>query len=118
QPVGSVVSWSELLAVLRTGEQRVGIVLAKLCGLRSSADQHLPSGKVEVEKGLDVLLNGDAANVEEDRLRAIEEHRPRPEQIDVDTARPRHQALEAARLELSRHRWRGDESAGGAVVKP
>jgi hypothetical protein len=78
----------------------------------------LPSGKVEVEKGLDVLLNGDAADVEEDRLRAVEAHRPRPEQIDIDAARPWHQALETSGPELGRHRWRGDERAGGAVVKP
>src|SRR4029450_8244445 len=78
--IGRSVSLSELLAVLRSGKQCVGVEGRKLCGLRSAADQHLASGKVEVEKGLDVLLNGDAADVEGDRLRDVEANRPRPGQ--------------------------------------
>ena len=86
--------------------------------MRPAADQHLAAGKVEIEKGLDVLLDGDAADIEEDRLLAEQAHLARPEQLGVDAARPAHQPLEAAGCKLVLDRLRGDEGAGGAVVEP
>src|SRR5262249_8701742 len=98
EDVGRGISLRELFAMLRTGEQRMGIRPSKLCGLRAPSDQDFAYGKVEVEKGLDVFLNGDAADIEKDGPRSVEADRPRSEQVDVDATRPRHQALKPARF--------------------
>jgi hypothetical protein len=51
------------LALARAGEQRVGIEPLQLVGLRPAADQDLAAGQIEIEKGPDVLLHGDTADV-------------------------------------------------------
>ena len=87
-------------------------------GARGLADDHFRSRQVERQKALDVLLGREPPGVEEDRPRQV--HRRglrRREGAVIDAARPMHQPLEAAALQIIGDRGRRHHDAGAGVVK-
>ena len=85
-------------AVLKIPEKpRPRISRAQRLQRRTLADDDLCALRVEREKRLDVLLDGDTAGIEEDRPRIAVEVLPAgPEKLEVDAARPAPEIAEAA----------------------
>ncbi|ABA51161.1 hypothetical protein BURPS1710b_1413 [Burkholderia pseudomallei 1710b] len=74
------------------------------------------AGQVELQERLDVLLDRDAADIQEDRPRGVEHLRfDRPEDVEIDAARPQHDVVEAEALEVvlddGRRRHHGERRA-------
>ena len=115
--IGRGVGLGQTLAFARAREHGVRIKPLELFGLRTSTDQDLAAWQIEIEKGLDILLDGDAADIKKDRAFAEEARLARLEQIGVYAARPGHEPLEAARLKRRGDRRRCHESAPRAVME-
>src|SRR3546814_20459589 len=78
------------MAVLQiAGEDRLRITGAVALKVRTGADDQLGAVQFQLEEGLDVLVDHDAAGIEVDRPRQVEDVlRPRLEALDIDAARP------------------------------
>ncbi len=99
----------QLFAYLGAGEHHIAIFAAQIVQLRAVADHQFGPRQIERQEGLDVLLDGDTADIEMDRLGQVEQARrqrpdlfgrARAEQFGVDPARPAADPLEAAMLQL------------------
>ena len=86
--------------------------------LRSGADDDFAAGQIEREERRQVLFDGDPAHGHEDRPRKIEiDGAIRPEQIDVDAARPHAEIAKAALGKLGHQRWRRHHRHRGGGMK-
>ncbi len=75
-------------------------------------------GKIEREKGFQILFHRDPAGREKNRARKIERDRPlRLEQLGVDAAGPHAEILETAAAEVAHQRSGRDHCDGGGGVE-
>jgi len=95
----------------------VRIARLELGKLRAVANHHLPAGKVEAEKGLDVFLDRDAARIQKHRTIAEQPRVARAEQLRVDATGPGQDPVEAALAEIGSQAFGRDHHAGARRVK-
>ena len=85
EDVAAGIGGGELRAVTRAGEVDRGMGAAQCGELRAAADHYLGARQVEVEKGADILLHRNPADIGEHRARQIPgARRQRAEQVQVD----------------------------------
>ena len=88
EDIGGGISLRKLFARARAEKDRIRIGPLESRARRSVADDNLGPGKIETEKGIEILLDRDATDREEDRARQAEISRARMKQAGVDAARP------------------------------
>ena len=110
EDVGGGIDLRQFLAVPRAEKHRFRIVSLQRRARRPVADDHLGAGQIEIEEGLEILLDRDAADTEKDR-RAAGRDRSRAD----GTARCRRRAATAPHCE-SRARAIRAASAGVAAI--
>ena len=101
----------------RPGTPRPDIPLQRRAR-RAVADDDLGAGQIEVEEGLEILFDRDAADAEEDRPRQAEIDAARMKQRGIDAARPQHHVAKAARAQFGRQRRRRRHHRLARPVKP
>src|SRR5262245_22780840 len=78
----------ELFAMPRAEEYGLRIPALQFRPRRTVADDYLGAGQIEIEEGLQVLLDRDPADAQEHRRRQADVDVARMEQLGVDAARP------------------------------
>ena len=123
EAVGVGETRAEFLALFHAEEVRVLVLFLQCVEQRSVADDNFGAGQVGLEEGRDVFLDGDAADIEPDRLlhafegAAIILPLRRVEEVGVNAARPGDDVLEALGRKLVAHRGGRDHDAAGVFVK-
>jgi len=98
---------------------RTGILLFEAGPFGTIADDDFASRPVHLQEGVDVLLDGDAADVGCDRTRQRQEFfRPRLEQSGIDPAVPGREIAEAPGLEVAAHRGGAHHASRGRSMEP
>src|SRR5262249_37557009 len=109
----------EVFAEFRPGKMDGGIALLQLIELWTAADYSLGSGQIELEKGLDVLLDRNAPDVEKDGARQMKTAgRVWLELRKIDAAGPKMKIFEAMRHKFIAQGARRNHDARPGIVKP
>ncbi len=113
--IGAAIGGYQIRADQRAGEDRLRVAIAEFFPLRTVADDHFGSGHVELEEGLDILFDRDAANMQQNRPFPIEKPGARAgtEMLLIDTPRPDGQSFEAVLFQVAFHRARRHQRGGG-----
>ncbi len=98
---------------------RIGIFGDQRGALRAAADHHLGTRQIEIEESLEILVDGDAADIEEDRARQSFEGGlgARFEHRLIDAVRPEFQALEVPVLQFGEDIGAGHQHPGRRGVE-
>ena len=103
---GGRVDFGQFLAVPCAEEHRIRIFPLQRRARRPVADDELGAGQIEIEEGLEILFDRDAADAKKHRRRQAKIGAARMKQRGVDAARPQHDIAKAARAQFGRQRRR------------
>ena len=109
----------EILAEPIAQIYRVRKLLLEPRSFGAVADHDLGAGPVHFQECLDILFDGDSADIGGDRARQREKNfRVRFEYLCVDAAAPSRQVLEPMRFEIAAHRGGAHHAALGRTMEP